>query len=108
MTKGSFVPRPDIVAHRGGSAFPENSFAAFRHACTLGVEQLEFDIHLTKDGELVIIHDTDLEQTTLATGPVRALRLSELAKVRLRRVDECVPSFDDVMTFLATLNALLE
>ena len=96
------MPRPDIVAHRGGSAFPENSFAAFRHACTLGVEQVEFDIHLTKDGELVIIHDTDLEQTTLAAGPVRALTLAELAKVRLRRIDECVPSFDDVMAFLAT------
>jgi len=94
--------RPDIVAHRGGSAFPENSFAALRYACTLGVEQLEFDVHLTRDGELVVIHDVDLEQTTLGAGRVRDLTLRELAEVRLRRVDEGVPAFDDVMAFLAT------
>ena len=96
------MDRPDIVAHRGGSAFPENSFAALRYACTLGVEQLEFDVHLTRDGELVVIHDVDLEQTTLGAGPVRELTLRELAEVRLRRVDEGVPAFDDVMAFLAT------
>ena len=96
------MDRPDIVAHRGGSAFPENSFAALRYACTLGVEQLEFDVHLTRDGELVIIHDADLDQTTQACGPVRALTLAELKAVRLRGVDEGVPAFDDVMAFLAT------
>src|SRR4051812_36035571 len=94
--------RPDIVAHRGGSAFPENSFAALKYACTLGVEQLEFDVHLTRDGELVIIHDTGLEQTTHGAGPVRQLTLRELAEVRLRQVDEGVPGFDEVMAFLAT------
>ena len=95
------MTRPDIVAHRGGSAFPENSFAALKYACTLGVEQLEFDVHLTRDGELVIIHDTDLEQTTQDEGPVRSRTLQELANVRLRGVDEGVPAFDDVMAFLA-------
>jgi len=95
------MTRPDIVAHRGGSALPENSFAALRYACTLDVEQLEFDVHLTRDGELVIIHDVDLEQTTLSAGPVRQLTLRELAQVRLRGIDEGVPGFDEVMAFLA-------
>lgn len=95
------MPKPDIVAHRGGSVFPENSFSSLKHACTLGVEQLEFDIHLTKDDELTIIHDYDLEQTTMQRGPVRDLTLGELAAVRLRGIDEGVPAFDDVMDFLA-------
>lgn len=90
-----------IVAHRGGNAFPENSFTALRYACTLGVEQLEFDIHLTADGQLCIIHDTTLDQTTRETGPVRDRTLRELSRVRLRGVDETVPSFDEVMAFLA-------
>ena len=92
---------PDIVAHRGGSAFPENSFAALKYACTLGVEQLEFDIHLTRDGELAIIHDPLLEQTTRGAGSVRDRTLAELAAVRLRGVEEGVPAFDEVMEFLA-------
>jgi len=95
------MPAPDIVAHRGGSAFPENSFSGLRYACSLGVEQLEFDIHLTREGELAIIHDATLEQTTHATGRVGERSLQELASVRLRRIEEGVPAFDEVMAFLA-------
>lgn len=95
------MPAPDIVAHRGGSAFPENSFSGLRHAAGLGVEQLEFDIHLTREGELAIIHDPTLDQTTRATGAVGERTLQELAAVRLRRIDEGVPAFDEVMAFLA-------
>jgi glycerophosphoryl diester phosphodiesterase len=95
------MPAPAIVAHRGGSAFPENSFSGLKYACSLGVEQLEFDIHLTREGELAIIHDPTLDQTTTATGRVGDRTLQELAAVRLRRIDEGVPAFDEVMEFLA-------
>lgn len=95
------MPSPEIVAHRGGNLHPENSFTALKHACTLGVEQLEFDIHLTRDGELAIIHDPTLDQTTTGTGSVRERTLAELAAIRLRGVDEGVPAFDEVMAFLA-------
>jgi glycerophosphoryl diester phosphodiesterase len=95
------MPAPDIVAHRGGSAFPENSFSGLKYACSLGVEQLEFDIHLTRENELAIIHDPTLDQTTQATGRVGERSLRELAAVRLRGIDEGVPSFDEVMEFLA-------
>ncbi|MBI2735010.1 MAG: hypothetical protein HYX38_00425 [Rhodospirillales bacterium] len=90
-----------IVAHRGGSAFPENSFSALKYACRLGVEQVEFDIHLTSDGRLCIIHDPTLDQTAHGTGSVREHTMRELARVRLRAIDEGVPVFDDVMAFLA-------
>lgn len=96
------MPAPDIVAHRGGSAFPENSFSGLKYACSLGVEQLEFDIHLTREGELAIIHDPTLDQTTKATGLVGERTLAELAAVRLRRIDEGVPAFEEVMAFLAS------
>ena len=96
------MPKPDIVAHRGGSVFPENSSAAFKYACTLGVEQLEFNVHLSRDDELVVIHDFDLDQTTLSSGPVRERTVTELAAVRLRGIDEGVPSFDELMAYLAT------
>ena len=95
------MPMPEIVAHRGGNVFPENSFAALKYACTLGAEQLEFDIHLTRDGELAIIHDPTLDQTTAAVGAVRDKTLKELGAVKLRGLDEGIPAFDEVMEFLA-------
>src|SRR5262245_7223078 len=70
------------IAHRGGSKLrPENTAVAFEHASTLGVDGFECDVHLSKDGEPVVIHDPTLDRTTDATGPVRALTAAELARV---------------------------
>jgi glycerophosphoryl diester phosphodiesterase len=71
-----------VIAHRGGSKLrPENTVAAFDHAARLGVDGLECDVHLARDGELVVIHDATLERTTDASGPVGALTSAELAAV---------------------------
>lgn len=72
-------PRPRIVAHRGAShEAPENTVAAFKRAWALGVEAVELDVHVTRDGEVVVIHDA----TTLRTGgvdrPVAEQTLAEL------------------------------
>jgi glycerophosphoryl diester phosphodiesterase len=70
------------IAHRGGSRLrPENTVAAFDHAATLGVDALECDVHLSSDGEVVVIHDPTLERTTDATGPVSARTADELSRV---------------------------
>jgi glycerophosphoryl diester phosphodiesterase len=70
------------IAHRGGSKLrPENTIAAFVHALTLGVDGIECDVHLSKDGEPVVIHDPTLDRTTDAIGPVAALTASALAEV---------------------------
>ena len=62
---------PRIAAHRGGAAlWPENSLAAFAGALALGVDLLEFDVHQSADGEVVVIHDATLERTTEGTGAV--------------------------------------
>lgn len=71
-----------IASHRGGSLeAPENSPTSFRHTAGLGVEQVEFDIHPTADGHVVVIHDATLERTTDGTGPVAALTLAELRRL---------------------------
>lgn len=71
-----------VLAHRGGLALrPENTLAAFDHARSLGVDGFEIDVHLSRDGEPVVIHDAMLERTTNGTGPVGARSADELAGV---------------------------
>jgi glycerophosphoryl diester phosphodiesterase len=60
-----------IIGHRGArNLWPENSLEGFRRTRDLGVDAVEFDVHLSRDGELVVIHDPSLERTTEGTGPV--------------------------------------
>jgi glycerophosphoryl diester phosphodiesterase len=71
-----------VIAHRGGSKLrPENTIPAFDHAASLGVAGFECDVHLSRDGEVVVIHDATLERTTDATGPVSGRTAAELARV---------------------------
>jgi glycerophosphoryl diester phosphodiesterase len=73
---------PAVIAHRGGSKLrPENTLAAFRHAASIGVDALECDVHLSRDGEVVVIHDDTLDRTTDATGPVARFSAVELASI---------------------------
>lgn len=70
------------IAHRGGARLrPENTLAAFDHALALGVDALECDVHLSRDGEPVVIHDPTLDRTTDASGPVAARTAAELAEI---------------------------
>lgn len=65
--------RPLSVAHRGHStAYPENTLEAYRKAIELGVEMIECDVNITRDGTLVMIHDATLDRTTTGTGRVSA------------------------------------
>ena len=75
-------PRPLVYAHRGGAALrPENTIAAFDHGLSLGADGLELDVHLSRDGVVVVHHDRLLDRTTNARGPVAALTAAELAEV---------------------------
>ena len=79
MTDSFFDPMPRVVAHRGDSAhFPENTLSAFLSACTLGVDVIETDVHLSKDRQLVIWHDETLDRNTDGSGRVEDHTLSEL------------------------------
>lgn len=68
-----------VAAHRGCSTdYPENTMPAFRAAIELGVDQIELDVRVTKDNELVVIHDPTVDRTTNGTGWVRDMTLTEL------------------------------
>lgn len=69
-----------VIGHRGAAArFPENTFAAFDYAVGLGVDAIEFDLRLTRDGVLVVIHDPTLDRTTSGSGPVADQTVGQLA-----------------------------
>lgn len=68
-----------VVGHRGNCAHaPENTLTSFRQAAALGVDALEFDVRLTRDGEVVVFHDPTVLRTTGAAGTVAELTLAEL------------------------------
>jgi len=67
------------IAHRGASGYaPENTRAAFGRAIEMGVGMVETDVQLTRDGELVLIHDDHVDRTSDGLGPVADFTLSEL------------------------------
>jgi len=72
-------PRPRLFAHRGGAkAAPENTLAAFAAGLAAGADRLELDVHATRDGHVVVIHDATVDRTTDGTGEVRGMTLAEL------------------------------
>ena len=71
-----------VYAHRGYSGrYPENTMLAFKEAKKTGCYGIELDVQLTKDGEVVIIHDERVDRTTDGTGWVRDFTLEELKKL---------------------------
>ena len=73
---------PIVYAHRGGAALrPENTIAAFDHGMALGADGLEFDVHLSSDGVVVVHHDSTLERTTSGRGAVEQFTAAELAQL---------------------------
>jgi glycerophosphoryl diester phosphodiesterase len=73
--------RPQVFAHRGGGALaPENTIAAFDLGLALGAEGLELDVHLARDGVVVVHHDKRLDRTTNLAGPLADRTAGELAR----------------------------
>jgi glycerophosphoryl diester phosphodiesterase len=80
----SWIPtgRPLVFAHRGGSRLaPENTIVAFDRAVAEGVDGLELDVRLSKDGQVVVCHDARLDRTSNTMGAVKDMTASELARV---------------------------
>ncbi len=68
-----------VIAHRGAcKRAPENTMAAFRLADEMGADAIEFDVKLTADGHVVVMHDQTLDRTTNGSGPVHASTLAEI------------------------------
>ena len=89
-------------AHRGlhNQARPENSMSAFRAALEKGYG-IELDVHLLKDGNLAVIHDSTLKRTTGAEGKVEDLTTEELTRYHLNGTSETIPTFRQVLDLYA-------
>ena len=71
-----------VVGHRGFSGVaPENTIASFKKAMEIGVDMIELDVHLSKDGQVVVIHDDTLNRTTNGKGKVVSYTLNELKQL---------------------------
>jgi len=102
-----------IIAHRGASGYaPENTMAAFRAAVDMGVSEIETDVHFTRDGELILLHDHSLDRTTDGSGSPADQSLAELRRLdagvwmgaefvqeRLITLDELFAAFGDRLTY---------
>ena len=117
MTKDLWHARADhipVLGHRGiRSRYPENTLLSFEKAIELGVDLIEFDVHKTADGELVVIHDRDIARTSDHEGPVRSYTLAELKSFDFgSHLDEkfrgiAIPTLREVLTLAAPYEDLL-
>ena len=93
-----------VVGHRGApSRAPENTLASFAAALAIGVDAIELDVHLTRDGHLVVIHDQNLARTTNGKGLVHEHSLAELMALDAGSwfgpsfAGERIPSFEETL-----------
>lgn len=104
------------VAHRGASGHaPENTMVAFQKGVEMKADYIEIDVQMTKDGELVVIHDTTVDRTTNGTGKVGDLTLEEIRQLDAGSwfseayVGEAVPTFEEVLDeFRGKVGILIE
>ncbi|SDG15923.1 glycerophosphodiester phosphodiesterase family protein [Bosea robiniae] len=99
-----------IIGHRGArNIWAENSLSGFRNVCGLGVDAVELDVHLSSDGEIMVIHDPLLERTTDHKGPVAHLSRAALAKVTLDdTLGETIPTLPEVLDVFGPTGIELE
>jgi glycerophosphoryl diester phosphodiesterase len=97
-----------ILAHRGYAAeYPENTMLAFKEAEKAGADGLELDVQMTRDGELVVIHDEKVDRTTGGTGLVMDYNFEDLRKLDARfkfkqlPKKEQIPSLAEVLEWLS-------
>jgi glycerophosphoryl diester phosphodiesterase len=93
-----------IFAHRGYSAlFAENTMSSFIAAQDAGADGLELDVQLTKDGEVVVIHDEKVDRTTSGSGFVKKFTLNEIRKFNANKKGvkkEPIPSLSEVLEWM--------
>ncbi|MYW19740.1 glycerophosphodiester phosphodiesterase, partial [Streptomyces sp. SID2955] len=85
------------IGHRGVMGVePENTLRSFAAAQRAGLDLIELDLHLSKDGALVVMHDADVDRTTDGSGPIAEKTLAELRALDAGR-GERVPVFEEVL-----------
>lgn len=115
------LDRRPVIAHRGGGArAPENTIEAMRLAIAEGADGLEFDVRLSADGEVVVIHDATVDRTTDGTGAVERMTLAELTSLDagfrfssrpldpVSKIKHRIPTLDEVLRSFPSIPLLIE
>jgi glycerophosphoryl diester phosphodiesterase len=96
-----------VVGHRGAAGVePENTIRGFRYALELGVDYTECDVHLTKDNQLIVMHDETVDRTTNGTGAIRDLTFTEIRSLDAGK-GERVPRLVEVLEVVKDRAGLL-
>ena len=86
-----------IMGHRGAAALePENTLLSIQRAMEIGVDAVEIDVRLSKDKEIVVIHDSTVDRTTDSTGPVSSFNIDELKKLDAGK-GQFIPTLQEVI-----------
>ncbi|MBN1565081.1 MAG: glycerophosphodiester phosphodiesterase [Anaerolineae bacterium] len=106
--------KPIIVGHRGAKGLaPENTLAAFQVAADLGIDGAEFDVQRTKDGQLIVFHDEDVERVCGVAGFVPDMTLDEIKQLDAGSLfapefkGERIPTLAEAFAFLKQTDLLL-
>jgi glycerophosphoryl diester phosphodiesterase len=99
-----------LVGHRGARfEAPENTIAGFKYALGIGIDSFELDVHLTKDGELAVIHDATVDRTTDGSGAVSELSMAEIRCLDARSIfpdwpEPCtIPTLAEVLDVIGSV-----
>lgn len=102
-----------IIGHRGGSDLaPENTLLCIDKGISAGADMIEIDIHMSKDGELIVCHDRTIDRTTNGKGKICDMTLSEIKKYKIKDssgniTDETIPTLDEVLNLVNGKSRLL-
>jgi glycerophosphoryl diester phosphodiesterase len=90
---------PTSGAHRGGMAYARagNTIERFQYALSAGIDVIELDLHISKDGVPVVIHSDFLESSTLCRGPIHDHTWEELKSCRVKFTQQYIPSLEEVL-----------
>lgn len=88
------------IGHRGAKGYePENTLLGFQKAIELGVNRIELDVHLSADGEIMVIHDETVDRTTNGKGRVNQLTLAELKQLKTAK-EQSIPTLAEVFDLI--------
>lgn len=92
----------EFIAHRGASQLaPENTLQAFEIATKSAVDMIELDVHLSKDGHVIVIHDYDFKRTAGHEAYVEDLTLDEIRQLTIIGSDQKIPTLDEALKTIA-------